>query len=609
LVFNLKKTSHQNNVTLRQHAHRLYDVEHEYRLRGQPFHDVTDDIGFSNLAKKASMTPKIKFSKLAFAFFSLMLVSACGGGGGGGGASSPVTPPTSGGTPSWTSGVFQAASTFKDRCETVRTGFDIEGNRFTDLAGSALQEKNWLRSWTNETYLWNSEVVDRDPALSNSRTDYFALLRTFAKTPSGKDKDDFHFSELTTEFLKRRNSAASAGYGARLVALSTSVPRDYRVQYTEPNSPASELTGGIPKLMRGTRILSINGVDLVNGGTTQAQVDVINQGLFPSTAGVTTTFVVQDPGATSSRTISLTSANLSQKPVNRTQVLTTPSGKVGYVLFNTFSPVSSETEIVNAIQTLQSQGISDLVLDLRYNGGGLLAVASQLSYMVAGDARTTGKIFERTQFNARSGNLNPVTGQINSPVPFYKTGLGFSVTNGTALPTLNLPRVFVLSTENTCSASESVVNGLRGIGVDVVLIGGKTCGKPYGFYPTDNCGQTYYSIQFQGVNDVGFGDYADGFIPLNSNATTGVRMLGCAVSDDLTRELGNSSEALLAAALSYRSSGSCPVPPASASAFGSGAPSGMGGQLVTTSALRSNAISVPGDTVMSLNRDMRMPGD
>jgi hypothetical protein len=73
--------------------------------------------------------------------------------------------------------------------------------------------------------------------------------------------------------------------------------------------------------------------------------------------------------------------------------------------------------------------------------------------------------------------------------------------------------VFVLTSADTCSASESIVNGLRGAGVTVHLVGSTTCGKPYGFYPQDNCGTTYFAIQFQGVNFLGFGDYADGFTP------------------------------------------------------------------------------------------------
>jgi hypothetical protein len=285
--------------------------------------------------------------------------------------------------------------------------------------------------------------------------------------------------------------------------------------------------------------------------------------------------------------------------VNRTAVIPTSTGNVGYILFNTFSPFSSEEQIVDAIRDMDAANVQDLVLDLRYNGGGLLAVASQLSYMIAGPVRTQSRDFERLRFNSAAGNRNPVTGQPNDPVPFYRTGLGFTVADGTPLPTLDLPRVYVLTTDDTCSASEAVINGLRGVGVEVILLGNTTCGKPFGFYPQDNCGETYYTIQFQGVNDVGFGDYADGFIPNNSTNAFGVRLPGCLVADDYGRELADPAEGLLSAALTYRSSLACPAPPTVASS-----------EEARTSSVQDTIgvpIRLPGASPMDTNRDMTEP--
>ncbi|MEO1643477.1 MAG: peptidase, partial [Pseudomonadota bacterium] len=204
-----------------------------------------------------------------------ILVTACGGGGGSSSTpnvvSPPPSPPVSSG-PIWRQGIFDPAADFKDRCQAPRFGVDSEGTPFPDIAGSLTQEKFWLRSWTRETYLWNREVVDQNPANFDSRLDYFAVLRTTAQTPSGKDKDDFHFSQPTEDFLEQRNSTASPSYGARIIAFSTSVPRDYRVQYTEPDSPAAESVNGQANLLRGTRILSVDGVDLVNA-TDSASID------------------------------------------------------------------------------------------------------------------------------------------------------------------------------------------------------------------------------------------------------------------------------------------------------------------------------------------------
>ena len=534
----------------------------------------------------------------------LMVTAACGGSG----SSTPrppppvvppppVTPPPPTG-PTWTPGVFASSVSFEAQCEAPRSGVDIEGNPFPDRTGSTAIENFWLRSWTNETYLWNDEVTDRNPNDFDDRLVYFDLLRTEELTASGRLKDDFHFSEPTAEFLARRNSAPTADYGARFIVSSTTVPRDFRIAYSDPGTPAATEVAGLANFVRGARILEVDGVDLVNA-TADADIDTLNDGLFPLTAGEMHTFVVEDPG-NAPRTVMLTSADLTRKPVNQTKVITTPTGPVGYVLINTFSPFASEVEISDAMESLSAAGVTDLVLDLRYNGGGLLSVASQLGYMIAGSSRTSGKTYEALQFNADAGAFNPVTGGPNNPLPFLDTGVGFTVPDGTPLPTLNLGRVFILSTDDTCSASESIVNSLRGIDVEVILIGSTTCGKPFGFFPTDNCGETYYTIQFRGVNDKGFGDYADGFLPANSSSAFGVVVPGCAVGDDLNNPLGDEAEGLLAAALQYRESGVCPTP---------SGPSASSGAGITASSVGAGGAATPilmprtGD-IYENNRDM-----
>ncbi|MEL6323637.1 MAG: S41 family peptidase [Pseudomonadota bacterium] len=543
----------------------------------------------------------------AILFMGGTALTACSGGDGGSAAAAapaPVAttapPPaaTSSG-PTFAPGIFEDSDQFQAQCEAPRSGVDIEGNAFPDQAGSTVLENFWLRSWTNETYLWPDEVPDQNPALFDSRLTYFAELRSREVTPSGEDQDDFHFSEPTESFLERRNSAPTGGYGADFVILSPSPPRDVRVRYTEENTPASQAPLGIPNLVRGTRILEVDGIDLVNGAGTDVQLDALNAGLFPATIGETHTFVVQDPGAADPRSITLSSASVVPDPVNRVQTIDTPTGEVGYILFNTFSPFASEEEIATAMRTLSNADVEDLVLDLRYNGGGLLAVASQLSFMIAGPNATRNRTFETLRFNDAAGNNNPVTGEFNAPIPFHDSGLGFSLVTGEDLPSLSLPRVFILSTEDTCSASEADINGLRGIGVEVILIGDTTCGKPFGFYPTDNCGETYYTIQFQGLNDVGFGDYTDGFVPANSTFPFGVRTPGCVVPDTFDAELGDPTEALLAAALQFREDGTCPAQIASSSksAIDQG----------STKSITGLALYAPPEDILSTNRDMQMP--
>ncbi len=478
----------------------------------------------------------------------LAMLNGCGGGGSGGGSGADAGS-------AWVAGVFSSASTFEAQCVAPRSGTDpVTGARYPDKAGSVLTQNNWLRSWSNDLYLWYSEIVDRDPALYSTSA-YFDLLKSTAPTSSGRAKDQFHFSMATSAWEELSQSGVSPGYGATWAILASTPPREILVAYTDPGTPA---TGASANLVRGATVLQVDGVDAVNNGT-QAGVDALNAGLFPTNAGESHTFVVNDPGSVANRTITMTSVNVVSTPVQNVATIATGSGAVGYLLFNDHL-ANAEQQLIDAIGQLGSAGIVDLVLDIRYNGGGYLAIASELAYMIAGNARTAGKAFETTRFNAKHPTTDPVTGDPLGPLPFQSTALGFSAPPGTPLPTLNLPRVFVLTGTNTCSASESIINSLQGIDVEVIQIGSTTCGKPYGFYPQDNCGTTYFSIEFKGDNAKGFSDYSDGFSPANTVNNVGAVTTGCSVGDDYAHALGDPLERRLAAALAYRQTTTCPSP-------------------------------------------------
>ena len=478
-----------------------------------------------------------------------MMLAACGGGGGSLAASPPPPPPPGGG---WQPGVFLDASTFAARCAAPRAGNDpATGAPYPDIQGTTTDENNFLRSYSDNTYLWYSEITDQDPGLFNDSLDYFDQLKTFATTASGAAKDKFHFTVDSAEWFQLSQSGASAGYGAEFILLSSVPPREVVIAFTEPNSPATNLA---QPLARGATILSIDGFDI--NDNTQAGIDALNAGLFPSGAGQSHDFVVLDLGAQNSRPVTMISAIVTEDPVQNVDTIVTPTGNVGYMLFNAHR-APAEAELIGAINQLQ--GVTDLVLDIRYNGGGFLDIASELAYMIAGPA-AAGQTFDEIQFNDKHPTTDPVTGQNLEPTRFHTTTQGFSVAAGQALPTLNLGTVYVLTGPNTCSASEAIMNGLRGINVNVIQIGSTTCGKPYGFYARDNCGTTYFTIQFRGVNAVGFGDYTDGFSPANTQANVGEVIPGCSVADDFTAQLGDTSEARLAAALAYRVAPNCPAP-------------------------------------------------
>jgi len=427
------------------------------------------------------------------------------------------------------------SSAYASRCEAPRSGT-------SDVKGSQLDEKLWVRSWINDLYLWYREVPRADPKMFTTTIDYFDVLKTGVVTNSGKPKDQFHFTYKTSDWIALSQSGVEASYGAQWVLLASRPPRKLVVAYTEAGSPAA--AAGID---RGTQVVTVDGADLQGSN----DVDTLNNGLFPTGPNQMHTFGIIDPGGTTPRNVTLTSATVATIPVKNVITLPAPNDKVGYMLFNDHI-ATAEKGLMDAVNQLKTAGITDLVLDMRYNGGGYLAIASQLAYMIAGAAPTAGKTFEREMFNDKYTTTDPF-GDPLTPTPFYTETLrGFPLPEGQALPTLDLRRVFVLTSSGTCSASEAVMNGLAGVDVEVIQIGNTTCGKPYGFFPQDNCSTTFFAIQFQGVNQKNFGDYADGFVP-------GGVFRGCTVADDFTHRLGDPAEARLAAALGYRANQTCPT--------------------------------------------------
>ncbi len=507
------------------------------------------------------------------------LGSGTGGGGSttsGGGSTTGGGGSTTGGSGNtWTPGVFQPSANFQARCASPRTGNDpLSGKPYPDIQGTAVDENNWLRSWTNELYLWYDQVTDVNPSLYTT-PNYFDQEKTFQKDAAGQPEDKFHFTYATSTWETLSTSDIQPGYGAQWVIVAAAPPRELVVAFTTPNTPAAAAN-----LTRGTQVLTVDGVDLVNASD-QASVNTINAGISPAKLGETHTFTVLDPAPGSTpRTITLTSQNVTEISVPTVKTLATGSETVGYILFDDHQQ-PAEAGLINAVNQLKTAGISDLVLDIRYNGGGFLDIASELAYMIAGPGPTTGQTFDNQQFNNKHPTTNPVTGSPLAPTPFHTQTQGFSAAPGQALPTLNLSRVFVLTGPSTCSASEAVINGLQGVNVKVIQIGTTTCGKPYGFYPQDNCGTTYFSIEFRGINAQGFGNYPDGFTASNSDApANGASLPGCQVADDFTHDLGDPAEARLSAALSYTSNPVCPAPSAGGLKHARGPLSSVDGRVV-----------------------------
>ncbi|WP_295678638.1 S41 family peptidase [uncultured Nevskia sp.] len=481
--------------------------------------------------------------KTAATAATLLLLTGCGGGGSAGSGDD-------GGGLGPDASLWQQRTAASDRytgfCAAPRSGNDPYNDNlpYPDRQGSIEDEKLWLKTYMHEVYLWNDEIPDAKasrytaaaygsvPAALDA---YLYALTTPKVTASGKLKDAYSFTYPTDQWNALSTMAVGIGYGMQVTLLANTPPRSAIVVYTDADTPAF-----YQSIRRGAEVLTVDGVDLINDNT-RAGVDTIYAGLYPATAGESHTFTLRDRDGVI-RNVTLVSASLTSVPVERVQILDTSAGRVGYLVFKEHF-ATAEGQLAAALERLRDAGITDLVLDMRYNGGGYLDIASELAFMIAGQARSNGRVFEQLRYNA----TNPLARSPDSSVPFHATSQGFdpSLASGATLPELGLSRVFVLAGPGTCSASESLINGLRGIGVQAVLIGGTTCGKPYGFYAQDNCGLSYFAIELSGVNDQGFGDYADGFAP------------DCRVNDDYAHELGDPNEALLATALNWQQTGTC----------------------------------------------------
>lgn len=491
------------------------------------------------------MGPQMRFYS---AIATLSILTACGGGGGSS-APSVFVPVNSGGgstvvtaASGWVEGEYDSIGSLEGLCANPRPDAS-----FGDRSGSITDENFWIRSYSNDTYLWYRELDDIDPGTIDTTAQYFDLMKTDELTETGNPKDQFHFTYDTEEWELLSQSGISAGYGWELAFLRSSPPRSLVVAFNEPNTPASDNNIG-----RGAEIVSVNGAAIEDG-----PADVLNAGLFPEELGESHTFEVRDLHATETRTVVMQSMEITTEPVKNVKTLDHSGRKVGYLTFNSHI-ATAEQQLITAAEQLKAANIDELVIDLRYNGGGYLDIAAELASMVAGDA-ASGRIFEEITFNDKYPSVNPITGRNLAPTYFPSTAAGFSAEQGASLPMLNMSRVFVLASGGTASASEAFINGLRGIDVEVILIGASTRGKPYGFYGIDNCSTTYFTIQFKGSNAKGFGEYSDGFIPADSDDMSAANVRGCLVDDDLQHVLGDPEEARFAAALNFMDTGTCPA--------------------------------------------------
>jgi C-terminal processing protease CtpA/Prc len=370
---------------------------------------------------------------------------------------------------------------------------------------SVVGQNTFVRDALRDIYFWYGQLPDLPPSGYPSPEAYLEAVRyrpldsSFSYI-SSKESDTAFFSD--SQFI-------GYGFGTKLVGAD-----EFRIAQVFPDSPASEAG-----LERGHRILDINGrtiADLVATGE-------LSGAFGPTEIGVITELRLADLRGRERR-VTMVKRLVTIPTVSLTRVYGVNGGKVGYVFFRNFVQPSFAA-LDAAFADLRAAPVSDLILDLRYNGGGLVSVAQHLAGLIGG-ARTNGQVFTEFFHNDKNAFRNQLLRLDHPP------------------QALELLRLVVITTRSSASASELVVNAMRPY-MTVVVIGDTTFGKPVGQYGYDFCEKVLHPVAFTLRNALGQGDYFAGIPP------------DCAAGDGLERALGDPAEASLAEALHYLKTGTC----------------------------------------------------
>lgn len=376
--------------------------------------------------------------------------------------------------------------------------------------------------YLSEIYLWNDEYKTLTLDFTKNYEAFFNDALKSMKTNT-LDKKYYSANECTLySYIEKRNPISntrstkfvekelmySFGLTGMLPLRIQDIGLCYSIQGVYPDSPAAKAG-----LKRGSIITQIN-----NSAITEHNwQDIYYTLVWPASSQ---TMILTDMD---NNTFTINSQAMYTNPVIKTQVEEINGHKIGYLVYSSFD-AAYDDELFNVFKEFKSKGITDLILDLRYNGGGHVISANLIASCVAG-ASSQGKIFAQYRYNEERMKRD-----FNNKRPEEKFAYSNYDNLGTSLDAggLGLSRLYCLVTGNTASASELVINSLRGIDIDVILIGKTTDGKNVGMEYKDLQvnDETYrvVPISFQTYNAKGFSEYSQGFAPdteINENNPSG----------------------------------------------------------------------------------------
>ena len=434
-------------------------------------------------------------------------------------------------------------------------------------SGCTLRERqDWALATLREWYLFPNELASGvNPAAYTTVDDYIDALTAPARA-SGKDRFFTYLTSIREEnaFLA---SGSSAGFGIRLTYDNAA----RRVFITEAFEGAPALTAGID---RGDEIIAI-GTSTTN---LRAVSDIIaaegtsgvTNALGPSTPGTTRTLRVSGPAGT--RDLTIAKADYSLTPVSSrygARVLDDGGRKIGYLNFRTFISAGDQ-QLRDAFANFRAQGITEFIIDLRYNGGGLVSTAGLFGDLLGGN-RATSDVFARTTFRPEKSS--------NDTVDY------FAPQSQSVSPV----KIAFIGTGATASASELVINGMVPFynSANLALVGGNTYGKPVGQVAIDRtaCDDRLRVMAFATANGAGNASYYSGLA-----STVGT---SCRASDDYTLPLGDLREASIRQAADFLAGRACTSIMAGTSGNTAVAPGTPSGQLAVDSLISEPEMLMP----------------
>ena len=444
----------------------------------------------------------MKFQRIGTAMAMIALISGCGGGGSNSGASAP---PIAGPTPT------------------------PPAPPPTSTAGCSLSERqNWAGGVLNEWYLFPETLPTNRTPTQSSVEGYIDYLTANARA-QGRDR---YFTYLTSiaEENAYYNSGSTAGLGLRLSADTT----QRRIYVTEAYEGAPGQNAGIDRgaeiLAIGTTAGNLQTVDsLIASGGTGAVVNALG----PDDPGVSRVLRIRDASGT--RDVTVAKAYFELLPVSSrygARIIDDGGSRVGYVNLRTFIS-TADPALRAAFAQFKQAGITNIIVDLRYNGGGLVSIAELMGDLLGGN-RSPTDVFSRTLFRAEKSQLNETDFFTPRPESVSPTRIAFIGRGGTA------------------SASELVINSfIPYLGSNMALVGTNTYGKPVGQIAIDRpqCDDRLRVIAFRTVNANNQGDYYNGLAATVPNS--------CQAGDDISRQLGDPQESSTRQALDFLAGRSC----------------------------------------------------